>query len=376
MNSEREPLLLGVSELLEQLRTDVRAAARSDARVLVEGETGSGKDVAARLIHNLSRRRTQRFVAVNCAGLPDTLLESELFGHVRGSFTGAYRDKVGLAALADKGTLFLDEVAEMSPRMQAVLLRFTEHGEINPVGSERPARTIDVRLIAATNRSLAQRVASGEFRADLFYRLNVVHLEVPPLRDRVADIILLFRHFVHEFTQLHQTRLPIFTDGALDTLLHYGWPGNIRELRNLAEQLVVKEADRPFDQSDLPRHLASATSAVLSGDFPTRTLAQTVRDSPVECAWNRIVRDGVTFWAAVYSPFMDHELTKADVRLIVKRGLRESEGSYRRLTELFHMSPRDYRRFLSFLHQHDCHVTAGPAPAAGPDVARTETGSG
>jgi transcriptional regulator with GAF, ATPase, and Fis domain len=378
MIAEPEPLLLGSSDVLEQLRADVRAAARSGARVLIEGETGVGKDVAARLIHSLSRRRSQRFVAVNCAGLPDSLLESELFGHVRGSFTGAYRDKVGLAALADRGTLFLDEVGEMSPRMQAVLLRFTEQGEINPVGSDRTARTIDVRLIAATNRSLSQRVSSGDFRSDLYYRLNVVHLEVPPLRVRGADIMLLFRHFVDEFTRSHQTKAPVFTDAALETLLQYEWPGNVRELRNLAEQLVVKEADRPIDLADLPRHLCGVTPpAVAAGGHPgARPLSQPASDGPAESAWNRIVRDGLTFWTAVYGPFMDHELTKADVRIIVKRGLRESGGSYRRVTELFRMSSRDYRRFLAFLHQYDCHVAAGPAPMPSPDTARTETGSG
>jgi len=367
MNATSEPLLLGSSPVLERLRAELRTAAASDARILIEGETGVGKDVAARLIHSGSRRRLQRFVAVNCAGLPDGLLESELFGHVRGSFTGAYRDKAGLATLADGGTLFLDEVGEMSPRMQAVLLRFTEHGEINPVGSDRPARTIDVRLIAATNRPLAQRVASSEFRGDLYYRLNVIHLDVPPLRERGPDVILLFKHFVDEFVPVHRTRSPAFTQRALDALLAYGWPGNIRELKNLAEQLVVKSIGHPIDRSDLPRQMV---------DAPQAASLEQGEAAPADRAWNRIVGEGLTFWAAVHEPFMDHELTKADVRFIVRRGLKESQGSYRQLTELFRMSPRDYRRFLAFLHQHDCHVTAGPIATTSDDERLAKAGEG
>ena len=371
MNVMSEPLLLGSSPLLEQLRAELRAAAASDARVLIEGETGVGKDVAARLVHTSGRRRSQRFVAVNCAGLPDGLLESELFGHVRGSFTGAYRDKAGLATLADSGTLFLDEVGEMSPRMQAVLLRFTENGEVNPVGSDRPARIVDVRLIAATNRSLSQRVAAGAFRGDLFYRLNVIQVNVPALRDRRSDIVPLFRHFVAEFVRIHGIGAPTLMEPALDALRDYSWPGNVRELRNLAEQLVVKSTGRSIDRADLPFHVIGALE---SGGPAAASLEPAPETAPADRAWNRIVADGISFWTAVYKPFMDRELTKADVRLIVRRGLKESRGSYRQLTELFRLTPRDYRRFLAFLHQHDCHVTAGPAATASGDEPLAKAG--
>src|SRR5262245_30248530 len=307
------PLLVGKSTIVEQLRHEIDSAARADAAVLIEGETGVGKDVAARLICSKGRRRTQRFVAVNCAGVPDSLLESELFGHVRGSFTGAYRDKPGLAALADRGTLFLDEVGEMSPRMQAVLLRFTESGEIHPVGSDGLARVVDVRLIAATNRPLANLVAAGEFRGDLYYRLNVIHVMVPPLRDRESDVILLLNEFLNDFARIHQTRVPLFTDTAAASLLKYSWPGNIRELKNFAEQMVVRFTDRPIDWTDLPAHFVSspAPHSVENAPAPTRR-------SAADLAWEQMVRDGQTFWAAVYDVFMDHELTKTDVRQIVR----------------------------------------------------------
>jgi transcriptional regulator with PAS, ATPase and Fis domain len=366
------PLLVGKSPIVERLRHEIDSAARADAAVLIEGETGVGKDVAARLIHSKGRRRAHRFVAINCAGLPDSLLESELFGHVRGSFTGAYRDKPGLAGLADGGTLFLDEVGEMSPRMQAVLLRFAESGEIHAVGSDGLARVVDVRLIAATNRPLANLVTAAEFRGDLYYRLNVIHVVVPPLRDRDADIILLLNQFLSDFARMHQTRVPIFTDSAAASLLKYGWPGNIRELKNFAEQMVVRFTDRPIDWTDLPAHVVSS-QAPNSIDHPPAQTGQSAADR----AWEQMVRDGQTFWTAVHDVFMDHELTKTDVRQIVRRGLHQTQGSYRQLTELFHMTPREYRRFLAFLHQHGCHIAAGPAyspPASTEPLGRIREG--
>src|SRR6188768_4565934 len=178
------PLLLGESPAITSLRREIEAAARTDAKVLVLGETGSGKEVVARLIHEHSTRSARGFVAVNCSGIPETLLESELFGHTRGSFTGAYRDKPGFIRQASGGTLFLDELGEMSLRMQAVLLRFAETGEIQPIGSDSVTGRTDVRLITATNRDLRKQIEGGQFREDLYYRLNVIQIAVPPLRQR------------------------------------------------------------------------------------------------------------------------------------------------------------------------------------------------
>src|SRR5512138_2323412 len=176
------PSFIGSSPAIRAVEEEAGYAARSDAKVLLTGESGVGKEVVARLIHRDSARRNATFVTINCAGLPDTLLESELFGHVRGSFTGAYRDRPGLLETADRGTVFMDEVGEMSIRMQALLLRFLESGEVQRVGADRTQGRVDVRVIAATNRNLVDRIASKEFREDLYYRLNVIQLYIPPLR--------------------------------------------------------------------------------------------------------------------------------------------------------------------------------------------------
>src|SRR5438477_10825969 len=188
--------MIGVSAAMTAIRSEVECAARSDAKVLLTGESGVGKDIAARVIHQRSARSQMPFVTINCVSVPDSLLEPELFGHVRGSFTGAYRDRHGLLEAAHKGTVFLDEVCEMSPRMQALLLRFLETGEIQRVGSDRAQSRIDVRVLAATNRDPEQLVADKIFRADLYYRLNVIDIRVPSLRARPEDVSLLFEHFL------------------------------------------------------------------------------------------------------------------------------------------------------------------------------------
>src|SRR5579864_8166255 len=198
------PVFLGESPLIDRVRDDIQAAARSDAKVLIVGETGVGKEIVARSIHDGGARRFKAFVTLNCAGVPDSLLESELFGHVRGSFTGAYRDKPGLVTLADRGKLFLDEMGEMSLRMQALLLRFVETGEIQRVGSDRSEGHVDVRIIAATNRNLLERINEKEFREDLYYRLNVIRLVIPPLRERGGDVVLLLQHYLQESARTHR----------------------------------------------------------------------------------------------------------------------------------------------------------------------------
>src|SRR6185503_10330714 len=190
------PRLVVESPAMTELLAMADRAAKSPAKILITGESGVGKDVVARFIHSQSSRKAGPFVAVNCAGLTETLLESELFGHVKGSFTGAYRDKKGKIQLAHRGTLFLDEVGEMSLRMQALLLRFLENGEIQAVGSDQVQSRVDVRVVAATNRNLTDLVAAGQFREDLLYRLRVIHLHVPPLRERPEDVEALTTHFV------------------------------------------------------------------------------------------------------------------------------------------------------------------------------------
>jgi transcriptional regulator with PAS, ATPase and Fis domain len=355
------PLLLGSSEAIVRLRREIESAARSDSKILITGETGVGKEVVARLIHGASARRFRDFLAVNSAGLPDELLESELFGHVRGAFTGAYRDKAGLAALADRGTLFLDELGEMSPRMQGVLLRFLETGEIHPVGADRIAVHSDARVIAATNRNLLERIAAGQFREDLYYRLNVIQVTIPPLRERGEDILELFDHYLTMYCRAQGMDVPRLLPATEDVLRAYRWPGNVRELKNIAERLALRE----LEEAVAPHHLpAEVREQVPSSGRPSLLLSAPTQASSLvasrwivaDAAWDEMMRAGKSFWTVVHPRFMNRELTKADVREIVRRGLEQTQGSYRKLVELFHLPQTDYKRFLAFLTQHDCHL--------------------
>lgn len=232
----------------------IRRVAPTDATVLVTGESGTGKELVAAAIHRLSRRNAARFVPVHCGAIPEDLLESEMFGHERGAFTGAVASRVGRFKLADGGSIFLDEVGEMSPKLQVKLLRVLEDGRFEPVGAIA-TQQVDVRVVAATNRSLEQAVAGRQFREDLYYRLRVVPIEMPPLRRRREDIPLLVDHVLG---LLAAKGLPRFRvdDAAMDVLTAYSWPGNVRELRNLLEQLVVLgRADGVIEVRDLPPHL-------------------------------------------------------------------------------------------------------------------------
>jgi transcriptional regulator with PAS, ATPase and Fis domain len=215
--------------------------AQTKSTVLITGETGTGKELVARAIHNRSAQRDMPLIRVNCAAIPETLLESELFGHVRGAFTGAATSKKGKFALADGGSIFLDEIGTMSPALQAKLLRVLQEREFEPLGSERTEK-VDVRVIAATNRDLRQMVAESRFQEDLFYRLNVIPIELPPLRDRRDDIPALVDHFVRKHTQRTGRRIDGIADGVIQALQQYDWPGNVRELENTIERAVVLSA--------------------------------------------------------------------------------------------------------------------------------------
>jgi transcriptional regulator with PAS, ATPase and Fis domain len=256
--------LFGECRMMEQLRQDVAAASRADVNVLLVGEPGVGKEIIARHIHDTSRRRTHPCLAISCAGLPDSLLESELFGHVRGSFTGAYRDKTGLAARADNGTLFLDELAGMSRRMQAVFLRFVETGTVQHVGSSRIEKRVSVRIITAASRSLAQPIASGDFREDLYYRLNVIRLTIPALRERGGDVEALLARHLSERARVHGVALPRLSTRAAHILARYPWPGNVRELTNVVERIVVRLGGRDVLPEDLPPEILDASTFTAS----------------------------------------------------------------------------------------------------------------
>src|SRR5712691_11486056 len=233
-----EELLVGESDVMRGLEQHIRSAAPSNSRVLITGENGSGKEIVARTLHRLSHRAEQPFVDVNCAAIPEELIESELFGHRKGAFTGAIDERKGKFELADGGTLFLDEVGDMSVRTQAKVLRVLQEQTFQKVGGQLPI-TVDVRVIAATNKDLQSEIARGTFRDDLFYRLNVIPIEVPPLRARGNDIVLLAEHFLRRFAAETGTPKKRLSSGAASKLRAYHWPGNVRELRNVIERMAI-----------------------------------------------------------------------------------------------------------------------------------------
>jgi len=244
--------IVGESPAIQELLVKIEQMAPVSSTVLIEGESGTGKELVARAIHDLSPRRGKPFIAVNCAAIPDTLLESELFGHEKGAFTGAAERRLGRFELADDGTIFLDEVGEMTPATQVKLLRVLEDREFFRVGGTQPIH-VDVRVIAATNQALKETVSLGRFRDDLFYRLNVLNIYLPPLRERRADIPLLVRRFVTEFATAHDRKFRGVTAEALQILVDADWPGNVRQLRNLVESMVVLAPEGEIRASDIPR---------------------------------------------------------------------------------------------------------------------------
>ncbi|MFO1052117.1 MAG: sigma-54 dependent transcriptional regulator [Planctomycetota bacterium] len=243
--------VIGQDPKMVRLLETVRQIAPTNASVLVRGESGTGKELVARAVHDLSPRRDKPFVALNCGGLAEGTIESELFGHQKGSFTGAIGDREGKFEYADGGTLFLDEVGEMPLTTQIKFLRVLEEREVARIGSNK-VRKVDVRVVAATNADLEQRVKDGAFREDLYYRLKVVSLVLPPLRERSGDIKLLVEHFLRHFAELHGKGVESIDRDALVALLHYPWPGNVRELRNAVESMVVRARGNILTQADLP----------------------------------------------------------------------------------------------------------------------------
>jgi len=342
--------LTGASPAIRVLQQEIEWAGRCDSKVLITGESGVGKEVVARLIHQCSLRRRAPMLAVNCAGIPDSLLESAMFGHERGSFTGAFQDKAGVLAAAHQGTLFLDEVCEMSPRMQALLLRFVESGEIQRVGADRPHARVDVRVIAATNKDMRKCVAAGEFREDLFFRLNVLHVVVPPLRERPEDIPALLDHFLCLYSGHRGIAAPALDPPVRERLTSYRWPGNIRELRNVVESAVLRVDDGVIHLKDLPAQFEQSTR------LPAIVSQLAADPSVAQALYDEMITRGKAFWPVVYEPFMARDITRQTVREIVRLGLQQTFGSYRILVKLFHMQPSDYKRFLNFLRTFDCQV--------------------
>jgi len=288
--------LLGVTAAVRSLHEEITYASRCDAKVLVTGESGVGKEVVARLIHANSPRSRAPLITVNCAALTDTLLETELFGHVRGSFTGAYRDRSGALELAHRGTVFMDEIGETSPRMQGLLLRFLEAGEIQRVGSDAVQTKVDVRVIAATNRHLVDSVAAKTFREDLYYRLNVIHIRVPALRERSEDVPKFLDFFLDQFSQQYSVNRPRLSPATLNLLSEYSWPGNVRELKNIVERLVVRASGNEIEPRDLPLEVLRGSALQPTADVADQRATAVPARSASDALFERLVNGGESFW--------------------------------------------------------------------------------
>jgi two-component system nitrogen regulation response regulator NtrX len=251
--------LVGESPVMKALQETIRRVARSDSTVLISGDSGTGKELIARRVHQQSARSQNRFVQVNCAAIPDELIESELFGHEKGSFTGAYEKKIGKFESAHRGSIFLDEIGDLSLKAQAKVLRVLEEGEVQPVGS--PAiKEVNVRVIAATNKELDEEIGRGNFREDLYFRLNVVPIHSPSLRERREDIPLLIEHFIAYFSEENNYRRKSFAPEALQLLRDHPWKGNVRELRNLVERLLIMCRNDPITPRDLPDYVSRSAA--------------------------------------------------------------------------------------------------------------------
>ena len=270
--------MIGESDVLSQIMAAISRAAPTNATVLISGESGVGKELVARTIHRNSLRSRERFVQVNCAAIPEELIESELFGHEKGSFTGATEKQMGKFEQADRGTIFLDEVGDMSAKTQAKVLRVLQEGEVERLGSARTIK-VDVRVIAATNKNLEEEIEKGHFREDLYFRLAVIPIHVPPLRDRPEDVPLLVRHYMEAFRSENNARPKRITPSAMDALQRYRWKGNIRELRNTVERLYIMTGGDTIDVADLPSAVRSTSpSAGSTGGGGTGSIAKALGD--------------------------------------------------------------------------------------------------
>ena len=336
-------LIVGRHPKMLQLFSLIRKIGPTGATVLIHGESGTGKELVARALHDLSSRAPDTWVAVNCAALPADLIESELFGYRKGSFTGAGEDKRGLVEAADGGTLFLDEIASMPLEHQSRLLRVLQEKTIRRLG-ELSERRVDIRIIAATNQSLNVLVERGEFREDLFHRLNVIPIIIPPLRERASDIPLLATHFLKEL-ELRHGETKEATPGFLERLEGFHFRGNARELQNVVEQAYLLSPEKRLQAVDV--NMPTVDRIPVDEKVVSRRSRR---------LFNELVRGEVDFWDGIRKRFLARDLSRLEVREIISLGLASTDGSYRQLVREFHLPERDYRRFLAFLSHHRCKV--------------------
>ncbi|MES0371698.1 MAG: sigma-54 dependent transcriptional regulator [Mariprofundaceae bacterium] len=262
--SDNEKMLIGQSRCMQKVRETALLLGDSDSTVLISGESGTGKEVLANLLHNSGSRANKPFVSINCGAIPEELLESELFGHVKGAFTGAIRARPGRFEVANGGTIFLDEIGDMSPKLQVKLLRVLQERCFEPVGSHQPI-SVDVRVVAATHRDLEEEIENGNFRQDLYYRLNVIPMRLPPLRERGEDILQLAEHFMGMFNEKKKSTISGISDSAKHAILRYGWPGNVRELQNLLERVTTLKRSGVMDIEDLPSRMLDSGERAKQG---------------------------------------------------------------------------------------------------------------
>jgi DNA-binding NtrC family response regulator len=332
MRPDRLGQLVGTSDAVAHLRLEIERVARTDLDVLIMGEPGAGKEFVARQIHAASARAGRAFVSVNCARLPDTALEGELFGHIPGGAVAPHRRKLGKLEMADGETIFLDEIGAMTPRIQGLLLRFLETGEVPNARGDGRAAPINVRIITSTSRNLPELIALGQFRERLFYRLNVIDLPVPPLGARKADVPALVEHFLGELCRPNRHRV---TPEAMAALAEHSWPGNVRQLQGVVKEIVLKVRSGTIAIEDIPSDICALHSA--------------------DDLYRRVVAEHQSFWTTVYPLFMHGQITRAHVCEIVSRGLQEARGNYKIVARMFNMEARgEYLKFLSFLRNHQC----------------------
>ena len=333
--------IIGQSREIREVYSQIKMAATSNTTVLIEGESGTGKELVARAIHKNSNRSDAPLITVDCGAIPDTLIESELFGSRRGSFTGATADRAGLIEAAHKGTLFLDEISNTSPSLQVRLLRVLQEKEVRRIGDAK-GRAVDVRLIAATNSNLEALVEEGQFRQDLFYRLNVLHITVPPLRKRKEDIPAIAQAFLERLNKANKSRKR-FSTAALEQLTAGHYRGNVRELQNLVERAYLRAAE----SNTIKQVAVNSADAGQEADEVSR--------------WFKDLRDGrANFWSAVHSRYKKRDISREKVIALMDLGLRETHGSYKSVAKLFHVEENEYRRFMDFLRRNDCQPDFRP----------------
>ncbi len=333
--------IIGRSRKIQEVCTQIEMAATSNATVLIEGESGTGKELVARAIHENSSRSDASLITVDCGAIPDTLIESELFGSRRGSFTGATNDRAGLIEAAHKGTLFLDEISNTSPSLQIRLLRVLQEKEVRRIGDAK-GRTVDVRLIAATNSNLESLVEKGQFRQDLFYRLNVLHITIPPLRKRKEDIPDIARVFLARLNKTNKTRKR-FSTAALEQLTTGHYRGNVRELQNMVERAYLLAAE----SNTIKQVVVNSASAGQDTDEIDR--------------WFKDLREGrIDFWSAIHNRYKKRDISREKVIALMELGLRETHGSYKSVATLFHVGHHEYRRFMDFLRRNHCQPDFRP----------------